>query len=67
MAHFRFRSPVQCTDPANKENPMRNITSILALLLAALLLAACTTGRSPDQQRENAKGAQDELKTETQR
>ncbi len=44
---------------------MNGFSATAALLLATLLLAACTTGHTIDQQRENAKGAQEEMSTDT--
>ncbi len=44
---------------------MSKFSAVAALLLASLILVACTTGRTIDQQRENAKGAQEEMSTDT--
>jgi hypothetical protein len=58
---------IQVTD---KRNDMKKLISALFLLLIALGVSACETpqyGNSPEQQRKNAKEAQDELSTDVNR
>lgn len=51
---------------------MRKLISIMFLLLAATGMAACSappnkSGNTPEQQRKNAQGAQDELSNDVSR
>jgi hypothetical protein len=62
-----FASFIQDTE---KEDDMNKLISILFLLLIALGVSACSSpqyGNSPEQQRKNAKEAQDELSTDVNR